>query len=260
MSKQDQWDTSVFQSSPILHQLTDLTKYFSDYASWPTLNDYQTVFKLKKVGITPVAQSTVIESFEDQYEPRVYLKKELQTRTENWHDFFNAMIWMRFPNTKKTLNSLHFNTASNREIGSNRSTLENRITQFDECGAVIITSNKTLLELIRKHQWKELFIKHKDSFESEIKCVVFGHAIFEKALTPYIGMTCHCLLIEDSRLLQEVQEANYTSLDLYLAELWEHTISTNIGRFNAFPVLGIPGYWSDQSDSFYKNEQYFRPK
>lgn len=260
MSKQDQWDPSAFITSPIIHQLSGLTRHFSEYSSWPTLNDYHNIFKLKQVDITPVAQSIVIENFEDQYEPRVYLKKELQTRTENWHDFFNALIWLRFPNTKKMLNSIHFNTASSREIGTNRSTLENRITQFDECGAVIITSNTKLLELIRNHQWKKLFIEHRDSFSSEIECVVFGHAIFEKALTPYIGMTCHCILLEDNRLLKEVQEANYTNLDLYLTKQWQQSISSNPQRFNAFPILGVPGYWPEQSTDFYDNEQYFRSK
>jgi len=260
MLKQDQWNTSVFHNSPILHQLSALTRNFSNYTNWPTLSDYQSIFKLKHIGITPVAQATHIESFEDQYEPRVYLKQELQTRTENWHDFFNAMVWLSFPNTKKKLNSLHFDTASNREPGTNRSTLENRITQFDECGAVIITSNKNLLELIQNHQWKELFIEHKESFENEIKCVVFGHAIFEKALSPYIGMTCHCILINDNTLLKEAQEDNYTNLDLHLASLWEDTPANEIGRFNALPILGIPGYWSDQSVNFYDNEKYFRSK
>jgi len=260
MSKQDQWDTSIFHTSPIIHQLSALTKHFSSHSSWPTLSDYQTLFKLKKIGITPVAQSTIIESFEDQYEPRVYLKKELQTRTENWHDFFNAMVWMSFPQTKKILNSLHFNTASKRDVGTNRSTLENRITQFDECGAIIISSNKTLLELIRKHQWKELFINHKQSFENEIKCVVFGHAIFEKSLTPYIGMTCHCILMEDEKLLKDAQNSNYTNLDKHIAKLWKHTIASKAARFNAFPILGIPDYWSDQSNKFYSNDNYFRTK
>jgi len=260
MSKQDQWDTSVFHTSPIIRQLSNLTSYFIDFSCWPSLYDYKNIFALKNIDIIPIAQSVSVESFEDQYEPRVYLKKELQTRTENWHDFFNALVWLSFPNTKKTLNSLHFDSASNRKPGTNRSTLENRITQFDECGAVIISSNKRLLELIRNHQWKELFIENKDSFASEIKCVIFGHAIFEKALTPYIGMTCHCILIEDSNLLEEVQEANYTGLDLYLSDLWQDEISVNPRRFNALPVLGIPGYWSDQSISFYNNEKYFRLK
>jgi len=260
MKKIDKWDTSVFQTSPIIRQLSNLTRYFSSYENWPKIIDYQSIFKLNKVGITPVCQSSVIETFADQYEPRVYLKKELQTRTENWHDFFNAMVWMSFPETKKTLNSLHFKAASNRDVGTNRSTLENRITQFDECGAIIISNNKILLELIQKHQWKELFLEHKESFENDIKCVVFGHAIFEKALAPYIGMTCHCILVEDKKLLKDIQEYSYANLDQYLARLWKHEIATSTPRFNAFPILGIPDYWSDQSTKFYSNENYFREK
>jgi len=260
MSKQDQWDTSVFNTSPIIKQLSNLTRHFASFSNWPSLNDYKNIFAQNKIEIIPVAQSISIERFEDQYEPRVYLKKELQTRTKNWHDFFNALVWLSFPNTKKTLNSLHFDTSSNRAPGTNRSTLENRITQFDECGAVIVSSNNKLLDLIRNHQWKELFIDHKDSFSREIKCVVFGHAIFEKALSPYIGMTCHCILIENHKLLKEVQEANYTGLDLYLSELWQQDISNKPRRFNALPVLGIPGYWPDQSILFYNNENYFRIK
>jgi len=260
MQKQDQWDTSVFHTSPIIRQLSNITRYYSTYTSWPKITDYQSLFKLKNVGITPVSQSGHVEIFEDQYEPRVYLKKELQTRTENWHDFFNAMIWMSFPQTKKTLNSLHYKTASNRDVGTNRSTLENRITQFDECGAIIVTTNKILLELIRKHQWNELFLEHKESFEDDVKCVVFGHAIFEKALAPYIGMTCHCILVEDEKLLKDIQEDNYASLDQYLAKLWKYEIAISASRFNAFPILGIPDYWSDQSIEFYSNRNYFRPK
>lgn len=260
MSKQDQWDTAVFNTSPILRELSNLTRYFADFSNWPSLDDYKNIFARNKIGIIPVTQSVSIDSFEDQYEPRVYLKKELQTRTENWHDFFNALVWLSFPNTKKTLNSLHFDTASNRKPGTNRSTLENRITQFDECGAIIISSNNKLLELIRNHQWQKLFLEHKDAFTDDIKCVIFGHAIFEKALTPYIGMTCHCILVEDSKLLEEAKEANFTGLDLYLSELWQSEISANPQRFNALPVLGIPGYWPDQSIEFYNNKDYFRLK
>ena len=28
-----------------------------------------------------------------------------------------------------------------------------------------------------------------------MRCVIFGHAVYEKALTPYLGMTAHCVLL-----------------------------------------------------------------
>ena len=228
MNNKDIWDTSIFEKSPIINQLKPYLSLFEQYTSWPTIKDYENIFKKNQLKIKPVPQSLKISSFEEQYESRVYLKNELQTRTENWHDFFNAIIWLKFPITKKTLNDLHYQQAINRPKGSNRSLLENRITQFDECGAIIISNNQALLDLVKDHKWEELFIKNRHQFEKNFKCIVFGHAIFEKAFDPYIGMTCHCILIHEPK------------------------------RLHSFPILGIPNYYINQSDSFYQNSTYFR--
>lgn len=258
MKKDDQWSTGIFKSSPIINQLENTTRHFKSYKNWPTIDNYQKLFKDYSLDITPVPQALEINSFEELYEPRVFLKKELQTRTQNWHDFFNAMVWLNFPKTKKTLNNLHYAESTKRPKGSNRSTLENRITQFDECGAVIISNNAHLLELIKQHQWQTLFIEYRDQFKDNIHIVVFGHAIFEKAITPYIGMTCHCLLLENESLLKQTQTGDYTQLDEYLADQWNKEIAYNPVRFSAFPILGTPDYWQDQSDEFYRNKNYFR--
>ncbi|RDH83908.1 MAG: hypothetical protein DIZ80_07160 [endosymbiont of Galathealinum brachiosum] len=258
MTIKDQWNTSIFHSSPIIRQLQSLTNNFGQFNDWPTINEYSELFNKKDVGIKPVPQSTSINSFEDQYEPRVYLKNELQTRTYNWHDFFNALIWLKFPKTKKTLNKIHYKQAIKRPVGSNRSTLENRITQFDECGAIIITNNRKMLDLIKNHQWHELFISNQNEFENNLRCVIFGHAMFEKAINPYIGMTCHCILLEDQLLLDDINNDNYKDLDEKLANIWENQISSNPQKFNALPLLGIPGYWPVQNEDFYTNTNYFR--
>jgi len=258
MQTKEHWDISVFQNSPIILQLKSFTNIFKNYSQWPTIDNYLDVFKIHNLNVRPVAQSEVISCFEEQYEPRVYLKKELQTRTQNWHDFFNALIWLKFPETKKALNKLHYNQALNRVRGSNRSTLENRITQFDECGAIIISNNKKSLELIRDHQWQELFVNQRDQFDENIRCIIFGHAIFEKALKPYIGMTCHCLLIEDRELLESVKQGNNKKLDRKISYIWQNNMPQTHEKLNALPLLGVPGYWAEQNDAFYSNTQYFR--
>jgi len=258
MHKIDQWNTSHFQKSPIIGQLCNVTYYFTEFPEWPTLEDYQSIFKLCNIEITPVEQSLQINSFEEQYEPRVFLKRELQTRLNNWHDFFNALIWLSFPHTKKALNALHYRESRNRQKGTNRSTLENRITQFDECGALIISSNQHLLDLIQHHKWKELFINNAEAFKNDIKCLVFGHAIYEKALSPYIGMTCHCLLVNDEELLNDAIQMNYANIDRYMADKWINEIAENPVKFNPYPVLGTPDYWYPQDNEFYSNKSYFR--
>ena len=258
MTDDEHWDTTLLKSSPIIKQLNRVIAYFLPFTHWPSIDDYKQAFTNEKLDVTPVPQSHDVIHFEDQYEPRVYLKKELQTRTENWHDFFNAMIWLQFPKTKTVLNQLHFSSASNREKGSNRSTLENRITQFDECGALIISDNEFLLELLKQHRWQELFVENKALLESSLRCIVFGHAIHEKALAPYIGMTCHCLLTNDKNLLSNVINNEYSAVDKFLSDQWKNEISANPGKFHAFPILGLPNYWPKQDFDFYSNKKYFR--
>lgn len=258
MKKQDHWSTDVFLTSPIIKQLEKTTQYFAEYKDWPTLENFQKIFSDYALDINPVAQATEINSFEELYEPRVYLKGELQTRTENWHDFFNAMVWLNFPETKKTLNKLHFTEATKRPKGSNRSTLENRITQFDECGAILVSTNNELLDLIKQHNWQKLFLENRLLLEDHLRCIVFGHAIFEKAINPYIGMTCHCLLVNDENLLTKVKSHDYSDLDKYLTDKWQGEIAYNPTKFAAFPVLGMPKYWPVQNKDFYQNKHYFR--
>jgi len=258
MSSDDLWKTDVFINSPIIKQLKRSTSFFKDYSDWPELEDYRKLFARASLDITPVAQANIINSFEEQYEPRVFLKRELQTRTRNWHDFFNAMVWLTFPDTKNTLNELHYSEASKRAAGSNRSKLENRITQFDECGAILISNNNDLLKMVEEHQWQQLFIENKREFQNNFRCIVFGHAIFEKALAPYLGMTCHCILVNNDLLLEQCKASDYSQLDKYLSKHWREKVPISMNKFHAFPILGIPGYWHDQSSEFYSDKNYFR--
>jgi len=258
MKKVDHWSTDVFLSSPIIRQLKNSTKYFQNYKVWPTIQQYQNIFSEYSLDVKPVAQAQEINSFEELYESRVFLKKELQTRTENWHDFFNAQVWMNFPETKRILNKLHYSESINRPKGSNRSTLENRITQFDECGAILISTDKEILNLIKQHKWTTLFINHREQLQDNFRCVVFGHAIFEKAISPYIGITCHCLLVEDQSLLAQAKIDDFSGIDDYLCTKWEKEIVYNPLKFDAFPLLGLPGYWHNQNIEFYLNKKYFR--
>ena len=201
-SESDHWDPSFFLSSPLFDPLRPVLKVFKDLGEWPTLDDYRRAFRQTGLAVVPVPQADRAERFEDHYEPRIYLKGELQTRLENWHDFFNALVWMRFPKTKSVLNELHYFSALQRGEKTNRSQLENAITLFDECGAIVISERKDLLDMIRQHEWKKLFIDNRSRFDVDVKCIVFGHAMYEKALNPYIGMTTNTLLIESGELLQ----------------------------------------------------------
>ena len=91
---------------------------------------------------------------------------EMFERVMHWHDFFQYLTWFMFPKTKAVINSIHIPAAKKRiaegvELGR-RTPIENMLSLFDEGGAVVISSDASLLQLIRDFQWKELFWHRRD--------------------------------------------------------------------------------------------------
>jgi hypothetical protein len=269
----DTWNPGFFEQSPIFDSIRDVSLSFSTFNEWPTLVQFSREFEKRNIQscgnepVRPVAQGTAPEKFEDHYEPRIYLKGELQTRLANWHDFFNAMCWLQFPKIKSVLNALHFQQSKTRTSGTNRSPLENAITLFDECGAVIVADDDRLLEEIRNHEWKTLFCKQAqvgdgELFGKHIQCYVFGHAMLEKALTPYLGMTTHSVLLtQDRNFFQKTYSEQLQAIDLIVSDLWSNRKIQTTKDLQPFPLLGVPGWWHEKQDAaFYANTAYFRTK
>jgi len=182
------------------------------------------------------------------YEERIFQKGLIATRKNNWHDFFNAMVWKAYPHTKSAINATH-----QAEISRQASTLRSRkrdlLTLFDESG-VIVLAEKKVLKLIKNHQWHELFIENKASWlNNSIQIKTFGHAMYEKYLSPYIGMTAQALLID----------VNVENLDVYLSEnLMQGKLLNSKAELSPLPLLGIPNWHENQDADFYANEYYFR--
>jgi hypothetical protein len=268
----DTWDPHFLERSPSFHSIREVSSPFVRLSQWPTLEQFSAEFQKRHIQshnhiqIQSVEQGGAPEKFDDYYESRIYLKGELQTRLANWHDFFNAMCWLQFPKTKAALNALHFERSKNRPAGTNRSPLENAITLFDECGAVIVADDESILDLIRHHQWQDLFWHHKAAFGKHIQCYVVGHAMHEKSLTPYIGMTAHTVVLKQSSDFfeqdypEQLKAIDQTISDAWLGKLPNHKIERP-RDLQPFPLLGVPGWWGQtQDEAFYSNDAYFRSK
>ncbi len=272
----DTWTPHCLHGA-LFEPLTPLKPYIRSFKKqWPSLDDYQRIADLYRNPVQSqnqktirfVPQDTSPNKFEHHYEPRIYLKGEVQTRLENWHDFFQVLVWSIFPKTKVALNARHYHAALKRHntpgTKQNRSPIENLITLFDECGAIIVSSNPQLLALIREHAWQQLFWQRRDQVRTQLKCIIFGHALYEKALTPYIGMTAQCLMltVKESTLALPC-EALTTYCDKHIAQQF----SSTHGRLRSpkdlspFPLLGMPDWHPDNKNRhFYDNQKYFRPK
>lgn len=208
-----------------------------------------------------VAQQPRSGDFRDGFEPRAYLKGEVQVRPLDWHDLFNALVWMSFPTTKAVLNARHYESLANVSEG-NRSAVGDALTLFDEDGVIVVSSDASLLDLIHGFRWKELFWTRRDEVKQNMRFLLFGHALYHKALNPFVGVTGKAILLNVPPAMLELPQGEHVgAVDRRLAlHVWDRSHLTHGREFSPLPLLGIPGWWHDnEREDFYDNADYFRP-
>lgn len=263
------WDPFFHQRSPIFDIFSVLPLDFKDHHHWPNIDDYNELLKNVQTKIQSksnkdlifIEQLSELKSFEDQYEPRIYLRGEVQTRTYNWHDFFNMLIWLTFPHIKSIINARHYMALKSRlNTSKNRTSIENVLALLDENGVIIVSSDSELLEMIKDLKWKHLFWNRREEVNQKLRCYVFGHSLHEKALNPYIGMTGHAILLlqEDAFLHKPLSEQLHI-IDLNISQMLNDDLMISRNTLHPIPILGMPGWYPlNDDESFYDNTDYFR--
>lgn len=246
-----------------------LKEYFTSYPYWPEHTDLnklallrnQQVFTQSEKRICFVPQSIGRQCLEQSYESRIYLTGQVQTRTQNWHDFFNALVWHVFPRAKSALNQLHYQAQLFESVNKirYRCALRDAATLFDESGVIVVSSEKTLAQLLGDFEWKELFWRQRKAVLSSMRFFVFGHGLYEKVLNPYVGMTGKGIIFHvkaaffSQTLLNQLQ-----SIDSILESFLLQTL-TSSSDLIPVPLLGYPGWIEDNnSEIYYENKKYFR--
>lgn len=208
-----------------------------------------------------VPQAPKSQSFEAAFEPRAYLRGEVQVRPFDWHDLFNALVWMTFPAAKAAINARHYESMS-ATVSGNRPPQRDALTLFDEDGVAVVSSDAELLELVRDFRWKELFWHRRDAVMARMRFLFFGHALYTKALKPFVGLTGKAVLLEvPGEFLGLAQAPQLAELDRLLALHIRNREQFRHGReLSPLPVLGVPGWWSgNEREGFYEDTAYFRP-
>ena len=226
---------------------------------------------------------------EDSYEARVFLRGELEVRERNWHDLMNVLVWRIFPAAKAALNARHF-AEQRRQGPGNRGPAQDALTLFDEGGIVIVSGDDGLLDLLRAFRWKELFWRRRDEVRSCMRFFVFGHALYEKALVPFTGITARAILLRGRIRMNDtapdVGEYDGTCPPISLPVLTarecepdtrppgllpglDGRVASRIENPETFsrtrdlapvPVLGVPGWCAEnEREEYYDNPDYFRP-
>jgi len=214
--------------------------------------------------LTLVPQLPKPLSFEEKYEARVYLRGELQVRGSDWHDCFNVLVWLAFPRAKAALNARHFEALKQQvAVGTpNRGPAQDALTLFDEGGVVVVSSDPALLTLLRGWRWKELFWEQRRRLVEGMQFFLFGHAVYQKMLRPFLGIACRGIVLEaEPELLSAPLPQRLAEIDVRTAaHIADPSRMMATRELAVVPVLGYPGWHPDNgTESFYDNKEYFRP-
>jgi len=274
------WSRDVLLQSPLFTPLYPVLAGL-EASDFPSLQTYNALLDAHHPPITVqsgkplcfVAHASGKLPFEAQYEPRCYLKGEVPTRTQNWHDLFNALVWLTFPLAKASINARHYRALMKQAVAdddgssSERGALRDVNTLFDESGVIVVYSDAELAKLLRDFKWKELFWQRREQVSAQLSkqkmgFYIFGHGLYEKAMQPYAGMTGQGFLMEVPQEFFSWSPAQQlVNLDSQLADYLdepEHCRSTR--DLSPVPLLGVPGWSALNEDAeYYDNTAYFRP-
>jgi len=190
------------------------------------------------------------------YEERAFLTGEVLTRPDNWHDAYNAAVWLEFPLAKAALNRRHVEAlAASRAQGiQERGRVRDRLTQFDECGVIVAGMSPFLWEALCAHRWRKVFVEHRAELIATTRFLIFGHASRDLLRAPFVGLCGKAICLDamcfDAKDLPAIDD-----------ELSRRLTSTDFQTpWPALPLLGIPGMTADNEDAaYYDDTRQFRP-
>lgn len=192
------------------------------------------------------------------YERHIFETGCVPTRPGNWHDAFNALVWLRFPLIKAALNARHMGTA--RPGDASRGAPRDAATLFDESGVIVASADASLADALRGHRWREVFVDRRPELVRNLRFIVFGHALYDQLRAPFFGLCGKALFVAMSgselaspRLLAD--------LDQRLAGLLgDPAVLASPRELSPLPLLGIPGVVDDNLDpAYYDDLRQFRP-
>ncbi len=219
-------------------------------AGWPGIDALNAALPL--AGRRFVAQDGPLLADGLHYETRIATHGLIATRTENWHDLFNALVWARHPAIKSALNArqcLHIAAMGPQQ----RNRAQQALTQFDECGVIVRVADPALLPLWDGHRWTELFGGQAPRWQDGGIAIaaVIGHALMEQALVPGRLLVGRCVVVrggDDAACVARVAGA------IRSGEILRDPL-----ELRPLPLAGVPDWHPAQDGAFYANADYFRP-
>jgi hypothetical protein len=226
-------------------------------AGWPTIDAMN-----RALGAARHPHSGVALRFAEQtnalladglhYEQRIHDEGAIATRRENWHDLFNALMWLERLPLKAALNARQ--AADVQRAGRERTRAQCAQTHFDEAGAIVVLADPGLLDAWDAHDWVRLFHAQEAAWrDGRARVIVFGHALLEHALQPEPVHTAKCIAVLSTQGDREV-------IDGVACGIVEGNLLADPQDLRPLPLSGIPGWHPATGDAaFYATADCFRP-
>jgi hypothetical protein len=212
----------IFQSIYLVDELLQPFPDLRHLQAWPDISDWQAradqldlwsalprrlEFQLQK----PLGQRAKRKQKNRvSYEVSIFEQGRIPTRAQNVHDFFNALIWLSYPQSKWSLHRQAYDSQQTQPSApGSRSELCDRLTCFDEGGIIFRlppgvdgTEMRRLIRGRDQDAKKRVCREHRGSFH------IFGHGILEVLFAGSESLFASCAVIDhDAASLDEALAA-----------------------------------------------------
>lgn len=241
-------DPAVFDH-PIFAGYAGLRDWFLA-PEWPSIDALNAALPAQDLRFAAQDQALLDDGL--HYETRIAAGR-IATRSDNWHDLFNAAVWCRHPSLKRALNArqcAHIAAMGPRE----RNRAQYALTQFDEAGAIVRVRDPALLALWDRHDWPALFLDHAEAWRRGDIAVaaVVGHALLEIALVPALFPVAKCAVVQGDH-------DDAACVEIVARAIDDGRVLNDPLELRPLPLSGIPGWDPRQDAAFYATADCFRP-
>lgn len=188
------------------------------------------------------------------YEQRIARSGLIATREHNWHDLFNALVWLRHAPLKRALNRRQ--VADIAQVGPKRRTrAQCALTHFDEAGVLVLVRDPALLALWDAHDWFDLFWRQRAAWQDgRLVPIVFGHALLEHALSPERLLVGKALVVSGTQ--DPVAAAEAIGRAVAAGALLRDPL-----ELRPLPLSGIPGWHAaNHHEAFHRQAPCYQPR
>ena len=201
----------------------------------------------------------------EAYEQHIHATGEVPTRPSDWHDFFNALAWCVWPRSKAACNALHLREQAARAAAGlpGRGPVRDALTQFDECGVLVVSADPDIPALLAAHAWEEALWTRRVRLLDSTRFLIFGHGSWDQLRQPFFGLCGKAIYRQvDADWLDLPAEKRQAEADAWLAaRLADPDRPFDKAALSPLPLLGIPGVTPDsECADYYRDTRQFRPR